>query len=418
MIRILLISILWIVTIIASIIWSYENPEKIEKFKSYFEKSIEPEITNEKQTFKIAANSFSLNVEKILSVDQKTAFLAHPLKEKFNLNKLTIFTQNGFKIINSNVEKLNLPKEFTLQRNGGIKTIINFNNKDLAFFSSNKSDCYYSSLIDLTNNDTIFKTKCLPEEAKNNDFNGLGSSNIHTQDAILLTIGTPEKHSSKNSILAQKDDFAYGKVLQFKKIELEKKLKDNNFDLSYEIYSKGHRVPQGITMLNNKIYSVEHGPKGGDELNLIIKGNNYGWPEVSYGTNYLKDNGGDGVSFPISHSNLNFKEPLFAFVPSVGIASVNNCPTILKNYYNKPCLMATSLYGNQLRKGNSLIIFLLNDEQTVVQSVEKIKINDLVIRHFVTDRQNRLYEDTDGSIYISADKKGIFKIKFEDFRVK
>ena len=63
--------------------------------------------------------------------------------------------------------------------------------------------------------------------------------------------------------------------------------------------------------------------------------------------------------------------------------------------------MATSLYGNQLRKGNSLIIFLLNDEQTVVQSVEKIKINDLVIRHFVTDRQNRLYEDTDGSIYLS-----------------
>ena len=161
MTRILLILILWVVTIIASIIWSYENPEKIEKFKSYFEKSIEPEITNEKQTFKIAANSFSLNVEKILSVDQKTAFLSHPLKEKFNLNKLTIFTQNGFKIINSNVEKLNLPKEFTLQRNGGIKTIINFNNKDLAFFSSNKSDCYYSSLIDLTNKNTIFKTKCL-----------------------------------------------------------------------------------------------------------------------------------------------------------------------------------------------------------------------------------------------------------------
>ena len=80
--------------------------------------------------------------------------------------------------------------------------------------------------------------------------------------------------------------------------------------------------------------------------------------------------------------------------------------------------MATSLYGNQLRKGNSLIIFLLSDEQTVVQSVEKIKINDLVIRHFVTDKQNRLYEDIDGSIYISADKKGIFKIKFEDFRVK
>ena len=108
--------------------------------------------------------------------------------------------------------------------------------------------------------------------------------------------------------------FCLWKSTSIQENRIRKKLKDNNFDLSYEIYSKGHRVPQGITMLNNKIYSVEHGPKGGDELNLIIKGNNYGWPEVSYGTNYLKDNGGDGISFPISHSNLNFKEPLFAFV--------------------------------------------------------------------------------------------------------
>ena len=58
MIRILLISILWIVTIIVSIIWSYENPEKIEKLKSYFEKSIEPEITNEKQTQSIKKQLF------------------------------------------------------------------------------------------------------------------------------------------------------------------------------------------------------------------------------------------------------------------------------------------------------------------------------------------------------------------------
>ncbi len=418
MIRPIIFLSVWFITILIALIWSYENPEKIEKLKSYFDKSQEPEIKIEDELMKIAANSYTLNVEKQLSINQKTAFITHPLDEKFNLKKLTIFTQNGFKINGSSKEKMNLPDEFTLQRNGGVKTIINFNDKDFAFISSNKSGCYYSTLINITNKNELFKTKCLPEEAKNNDFNGLGSSNIHTPESILLTIGTPEKHKSKNSILAQQDEYAYGKVIEFKKDDIEKKISNNNFVLEYQIFSKGHRVPQGITILNDKIYSVEHGPKGGDELNLVERGNNYGWPNVSYGTNYLKDNGGDGASFPISHDEKNYIEPLFAFVPSVGIASVNNCPKILKDYYRKPCLLASSLYGNQLRKGNSLIVFLLNNEQTVVHSIEKIKIDNLVIRHFVTNKQNQLYEDADGSIYVSADKKGIYKIKFEDFRVK
>ena len=54
------------------------------------------------------------------------------------------------------------------------------------------------------------------------------------------------------------------------------------------IYSYGHRNPQGLTYdpVNNRIWETEHGPKGGDELNLIIAGKNYGWPLYSYGINY------------------------------------------------------------------------------------------------------------------------------------
>ena len=173
------------------------------------------------------------------------------------------------------------------------------------------------------------------------------------------------------------------------------------------MFSQGHRVPQGLTILNEKIFNVEHGPKGGDELNLVIKGKNYGWPKVSYGTNYLKDNGGDGTSYKINHKKNGFEEPLFAFVPSVGISSLNTCPSVLNDYYKKPCLLALSLYGNNLRKGYSLIIFLLNEELNKVNSIEKISLGDLVLRHFVTDEQNRLFEDKKGNIYISADKKGI-----------
>ena len=78
--------------------------------------------------------------------------------------------------------------------------------------------------------------------------------------------------------------------------------------------------------------------------------------------------------------------------------------------------MALSLYGNELRKGYSIIIFLLNDEMNKVNSIEKISLKDLVLRHFVTDNENKLFEDEKGNIYISADKKGIYRITFNKFR--
>ena len=115
----------------------------------------------------------------------------------------------------------------------------------------------------------IFKSKCLPEKPKNNDFNGLGSSNIHLENQILISLGTPEKHASKNSPLAQDNNYKFGKILSIDKNHLLNIKKGDNEQLTLNIFSKGHRVPQGLTKLNNKLFSVEHGPKGGDELNII-----------------------------------------------------------------------------------------------------------------------------------------------------
>ena len=104
-------------------------------------------------------------------------------------------------------------------------------------------------------------------------------------------------------------------------------------------------------------------------------------------------------------------------MPSVGISGLNTCPTKLKEFYKKPCLLALSLYGNNLRPGRSIIIYLLNKEMDKVHSIEKIYINDeLLFRHFVTNSRNELFEDDNNSIYVSADKKGIYKLSFTDFR--
>ena len=104
-------------------------------------------------------------------------------------------------------------------------------------------------------------------------------------------------------------------------------------------------------------------------------------------------------------------------MPSVGISSLNVCPKKLKNYYKKPCLIALSLSGNNLMPGKSLIIYLLSQNMNKVHSIEKINMSeDLRLRHFVTNSKNELYEDENGNIYISADKKGIYKISFLRFR--
>tara|TARA_B110001452_G_scaffold250001_1_gene237923 strand:- start:542 stop:1795 length:1254 start_codon:yes stop_codon:yes gene_type:complete len=409
---------LWFVTIIYTAIWTFENPEKIEKIKSEFKKNKKVEtqlVTSEGRN--VVANSFTVKLSQVLENNSKTAFITYPNSiKKFDPLNLTIFTQTGMKIQRNDSKKINLPNYFTLQRNGGVKTIFYFEEKTFALISGSEGKCFFASIIFLENGEEVFRSKCLPENPSNNDFNGLGSSNVHFEESILITLGTPEKHVSKNSLLAQEDSSMFGKILEITKNDLNEVLKKNTKELKIKIFSKGHRVPQGLTILNDKVFNVEHGPKGGDELNQVLRYKNYGWPVVSYGTNYLKDSGGDGKSIKINHEEGGFEEPLFAFVPSVGISALNNCPFVLKNYYKKPCLMALSLYGNNLRKGHSIIIFLLNENLDKVQSIEKIFLDNLVLRHFVTDKKNIIYEDEEGAIYVSADKKGIYKIEFVDFR--
>ena len=415
--KFIIIFTLWLLTVLLTAIWTFENPEKIEKVKSFFKKKqIEEVAVSESETQKFLANSFTVTANKVLELKDKTAFIIYDgYNDNFNERKIEIYTQSGTLVKNLKSKKINLPKYFTLQRNGGVKTIISFNEKKIALISSNEKNCFFASLFLINDQKELFRSNCLPEVAKNNDFNGLGSSNVHFGDKILFSLGTPEKHASKNSMLAQLDSSKFGKILEINKENLLNSINSDD-KLQIGIFSKGHRVPQGLTILKDSVFNVEHGPKGGDELNKVIKGKNYGWPNVSYGTNYLKDNGGDGTSFKINHEKNNFEEPLFAFVPSVGISSLNHCPKVLKQYYKKDCLMALSLYGNNLRKGHSIIIFLLNENLKKVESIEKIQLGNLILRHFVTNDQNILYEDKEGNIYVSADKKGIYQIKFENFR--
>jgi glucose/arabinose dehydrogenase len=78
------------------------------------------------------------------------------------------------------------------------------------------------------------------------------------------------------------------------------------------IWSWGHRNPQGLIFDNKgNLWETEHGPRGGDELNLVLKGKNYGWPLVTFGINYSGSKITDKSSAP------GFEDPRINWTPSI-----------------------------------------------------------------------------------------------------
>lgn len=86
-----------------------------------------------------------------------------------------------------------------------------------------------------------------------------------------------------------------------------------------EIWTSGHRNPLGlyINPVDGTLWSTEEGPQGGDELNKIEKGKNYGWPEVSLGRNY------DGTPAPKGFTAPGFEEPVVFWVPAIAISGLS-----------------------------------------------------------------------------------------------
>jgi glucose/arabinose dehydrogenase len=80
-----------------------------------------------------------------------------------------------------------------------------------------------------------------------------------------------------------------------------------------ETWSSGHRTPYGLAFApDGRLWEIEHGPRGGDELNLIEPGKNYGWPLVSYATNY------NGVPIPSPDTRSDLTKPLVYWTPVIG----------------------------------------------------------------------------------------------------
>ena len=85
------------------------------------------------------------------------------------------------------------------------------------------------------------------------------------------------------------------------------------------IWSYGHRNPQGLAIhpVTGTLYDVEHGPRGGDEVNLIRPGRNYGWPVITYGMDY------DGTPITAITAKEGMEQPIHFWVPSIAPCGAN-----------------------------------------------------------------------------------------------
>ena len=141
------------------------------------------------------------------------------------------------------------------------------------------------------------------------------------------------------------------------------------------IYSRGHRNPQGLVVLDDDtIWSTEHGPHGGDELNLVREGMDFGWPKTTYGTNYGKKNHEQSKT-PGDHTFG--QRPVYAWVPSIGISNLIRVNGAAFSSWRGDFIVA-SLHGRYY--GKSLFRVKVAEDRVVV--MERIKtgrpVRDLV----------------------------------------
>lgn len=205
-------------------------------------------------------------------------------------------------------------------------------------YSIKNENCQKFRIAKATLNLNFLKFKKIfqPEECGDSVSSGKMTFYEHENTEGLL-ISTAEHPYDKPNNNPQLNESIYGKILFFN-LETE----------NYFIFSKGHRNISGLIVKNNNILSTEHGPKAGDEINKILLNKNYGWPIASYGEKYHPEDV-EKTYYAKDHKSLGFEEPIFAFIPSLGISQIIELPNNFSDRFKENFIIA-SLNGRSIHR--------------------------------------------------------------------
>ncbi len=376
---------------------------------------------------KLTLNSGSINIQsfsnKVISVPKYvgkgTGYLG------YNDNNIFVVSANGLisyfnikdldqasfdaKIIKSNIRDLIKYDRFFMTSQYGIKDVLISNNKIYISYLKQKdpspntgkwkNHCYSTSIISADLNyeflkfDEFFSPQmCIKEEDERYieylAHQSGGRISKYKNDKLLFTIGDFRTYA-----VSQQEENVFGKIIS---MDLNGK--------NPKIISMGHRNPQGLFFdeENNIIFSTEHGPDGGDEVNYNYnlddnKIENYGWAISSYGDHHYKFNDKQlDELFPLykSHKDYGFEEPLTYFYPSIGISQIIKIPE--NNYHN---LLVASM-GSKIEEGDLSLHYLKVDKNFNILDQKILPLGQR-IRDMIFIRKHKMvlmFFDTTSSI--------------------
>ena len=289
--------------------------------------------------------------------------------------------------VNGTSQKLDIP-ESVAKGQGGLLDVKIY--KDHLYFTLTvlEEDTYTTALAKgkikdykISSYQIIFKAKVKSDTGRH-----FGSRLVFVDDTLFMTVGDRGERK-----YAQDLDVHNGKVLR---LDLNgQAISSNPFSTKpnalREIFSYGHRNPQGLSYNANTktLFEAEFGPRGGDELNIIEPGKNYGWPVITYGKEYWGPKIGE-------KRKEGMEQPLVHWTPSIS-------PSGMDFYHNaaikefKDQLFMAALGSEHVRR------IVVKDNKVVSQNkmFEKLK-----------ERFRQVRNGPDGYLYFTTDSGKIFKL--------
>lgn len=299
------------------------KPQQIEELASLIEKSIERGKTFEPAREPKSAYFKAKGVA--LQLDTVAAGLGSPWGMAFLPGGEMLVTDRGGKIyrIGSDGQKTEISggPQVVAEGQGGLLDLTlhpKFEQNQLVYFSFSKAHDTDPKLATtavmraklngntLADSRVVFEAK--PYQTTRHHY---GSRLVFGRDGMLyVSVGDRGQHVAK---LPQQLDNDMGKIHRMK--DDGSIPADNPFAKSPNptIWSYGHRNPQGLTLgPDGTLWENEHGPRGGDEINRIVKGKNYGWPVISYGIDY------SGKPLAEAAERPGIEPPFWQWTPSIG----------------------------------------------------------------------------------------------------
>jgi cytochrome c2 len=338
---------------------------------------------------------------EIIGVDSEGNFFKINQKNELELlNHITIKTnkESAIKVF----KELNIKTSKRILRHFRVLDLVGLNENKLLisyqFFDENSQSKYFkidvlnfdSSIYDIPQMKNIYKSKFkiqISKELQGPFYSNRNGGRIEriNDDFIFFSLGDNQfDELYHNETSSQNLNSDFGKIL---KINIKTQ--------EYEIYAKGLRNPQGLCLTNdNNLLTVGHGPQGGDELNVIKENGNYGWPYVTYGVDYGKNN------WPLQQKigrHEEYDKPIHVWLPSIAPSSM-----IESNYFVREWegdFIITTL------KEQSLYRIRIHNEKVIFS--EKIyigqRMRDLLIH------KGKLFIWTDSSNILILEKDEFYK---------